>query len=145
MPAPPVFFGMMNLGDGPSAVMSEKPGALNKEYKPGERVGEFTLVSIEKQQVTLEWEGKKVVRPIENQLPAEAAQVAAERTAPAPAAPPQQAAVVQRQTGPGVDIGRGLRACVANDSTPAGAVVDGLKKVVTASPFGEVCRWEPAR
>jgi SAM-dependent methyltransferase len=49
------------------------------------------------------------------------------------------------QAGPGVDIGAGRRACVKNDSTPPGAVVDGLRKVVTESPFGPVCRWEPVK
>ncbi len=38
---------------------------------------------------------------------------------------------------------QGLR--LPDDSSPDGTVVDGMKKVVTATPFGSNCRWEPAK
>jgi len=47
-----------------------------------------------------------------------------------------------RPEGTGIDIGGDMRACVANDSNPAGSVQDGYRKVVSATPFGSVCRWE---
>lgn len=143
MPALPLFFGVMNLGDGPTAVISEKAGAPNKDYRTGDKVGDFKLLAIHSQSVELEWEGKKVTRQVEQPTEPERTETA-ERPANI-AAPRQAAPVVQRQAGPGVDIGRGVKACVPNDSTPAGAVVDGLRKVVTSTPFGEACRWEPAK
>ena len=39
-----------------------------------------------------------------------------------------------------------LKACNADDSSPAGTVVDGMKKVVSATPFGgTACRWEQTK
>ena len=43
---------------------------------------------------------------------------------------------------PGVDVGEGLKGCQVGDSTPAGAVVDGYRKVIAQTPFGGSCRWE---
>jgi hypothetical protein len=145
MPPAPVFRGAMNFGEGPIAILSEKPDAPHREYRIGQPVGEFKLVSVSAREAVLEWEGKQVVSRREElaerregdqqQRP----RPAVERTA----APP--AAAVKVQAGPGVEIGKGLRACLPNDSTPPGAVVNGLRKVVTDSPFGAVCRWEPVQ
>ncbi|MFB3828779.1 MAG: hypothetical protein ACE15B_18565 [Bryobacteraceae bacterium] len=142
MPPLPLFHGVMNLGDGPMAMMSEKAGAQNKDYRTGDQVGEFKLVAIHGQSVELEWEGKRVTRLVEQPVEPERTEAAEKRTI---VPEPRQTPVVQRQTGPGADIGRGVRACVPNDSTPAGAVVDGLRKVVTPTPFGDACRWEPVK
>jgi hypothetical protein len=146
MPPLPVLLGVMNLGDGPMAILSEKPNMPNREYRAGQQIGEFKLVAINSREIVLEWNGKQVVRRLEDLVQRHQREEAApQRTdGPAPAAP-APAAVTRVQAGPGVDIGRGVRACVANDSTPAGAVVDGMRKVVSDSPFGAVCRWEPVR
>jgi TonB family protein len=37
----------------------------------------------------------------------------------------------------------GFKRCELNDNTPAGTVVDGYRKVVSPTPFGEACRWDP--
>jgi hypothetical protein len=42
-------------------------------------------------------------------------------------------------------MGNSTRACVPGDTTPPGTVQDGLRKVVSKTPFGESCRWEPAK
>ena len=42
----------------------------------------------------------------------------------------------------GKDAG-GVRTCVAGDTSPPGTVLEGYKKVVTRTMFGETCRWEP--
>jgi hypothetical protein len=36
-----------------------------------------------------------------------------------------------------------VKPCAPGDKQRAGTVVDGYKKVVGKTPFGEVCRWEP--
>ncbi len=143
MPPLPVFHGVMNLGDGPIAIMSESPKTPHREYRPGQPIGPFTLVSVNSREVVLDWEGKQVAKAVEELTPPpeERQEVASRTEAP----PPQQAQAPKVQSGPGVDIGKGVRACVPNDSTPAGAVVDGMRKVVSDSPFGPVCRWEAVR
>ena len=140
MPAQPVLRGVMNLGDGPIAIMAEKAGAQHREYRKGEMVGEFKIAAIGAQEVVLEWEGKRVTRTVEQIAPAEQAQAVTERT-PGAAPPP----VVKTALGPGNEIAAGTRACQVNDSNPAGAVVDGFRKVVVPSPFGPSCRWEAVK
>jgi hypothetical protein len=142
MPPLPTLLGVMNLGEGPVVILSEKANAPNREYKAGQQVGEFKLVAINRQEIVLEWNGKQVVRRVEELIHRQQEEAAPPQRSEAPAK--AAAPVVQVQAGPGVDIGRGVRACVPNDSTAAGAVVDGMRKVVTDSPFGAVCRWEPA-
>ncbi len=140
MPPQPVLRGVMNLGDGPIAIMAEKAGAQHREYRNGDRVGEFQVVAIGAQEVVLEWEGKMVTRTVEQIAPAEQAQAVTERTSAAPPPP-----VVKTALGPGNEIAAGTRACQPNDSNPAGAVVDGFRKVMVPSPFGESCRWDAVK
>lgn len=140
MPALPLFHGAMNLGDGPIAIISETPKTPHREFRPGEQVGPFKLVAVTSREVLLEWEGKQVIKGIEllaasNEEPQQMQR--SEAPAPAPLPTPKV------EAGPGGEIGKGMRACVPNDSTPPGTVVDGVRKVVSSSPFGQVCRWVP--
>ncbi|HWB84994.1 MAG TPA: hypothetical protein VG675_12690 [Bryobacteraceae bacterium] len=140
MPALPIYRGMMNLGEGPVAIMSMTPNGVHQAVHPGESIGPFKLVDVNSQQITLDWEGKIVQKNVDDILESSAPAPAAEsRTAPPAAAP---APVAQTPKGPGVDVGKGLKACAPNDSTPAGTVSDGYRKVVSPTPFGESCRWE---
>jgi hypothetical protein len=34
-----------------------------------------------------------------------------------------------------------MKACQPGDTSPAGTVVDGYKKIVEQTPFGPACRW----
>ena len=43
---------------------------------------------------------------------------------------------------PGAETGTGIKGCQPGDNSPAGAVVDGYRKLVTETPFGKSCRWE---
>jgi hypothetical protein len=147
MPPLPVVQGLMNFGD-PGLIMSDKPGAVQKTYHKGEKVGPFKLVAFDSDHVVLDWDGEKVERKLDELLEkgpappppgsaapgAQAPSIA--NTAPLPSATPQ---------GPGVDIGGGFKGCQPNDSTPSGTVQNGLKKVEIATPFGRSCRWEPAK
>jgi hypothetical protein len=42
----------------------------------------------------------------------------------------------------GVDMGGGFRSCVAGDDSPNGTIVDGYRKELHPSPFGNTCAWE---
>jgi hypothetical protein len=147
MPDLPVAYGVMNLGDGPTAILSVKSGAQHRGYRPGEKIGDFKVVALNNKEIVLEWQGKYVKKNFE--------ELADRRpTVPQQAAPePQQQAPTQQTTtqsigkpeGPGQDMGNSTRACVPGDTTPAGTVQDGLRKVVNKTPFGESCRWEPVK
>jgi hypothetical protein len=121
----PIAYGVMNLGDGPTAILSEKPGAQHRGYKAGEKIGEFKLVALNNHEMVL--------------VPSE------ETTQTSPPAQPQTT-TVGRPTGPSaMDMGNSTRACVPGDTSPAGAIQDGFRKVVAKTPFGESCRWEPVK
>jgi hypothetical protein len=55
------------------------------------------------------------------------------------APPPPQA---NRPAQVGNDMGGGFFACVGGDSSPAGTVSGGFKKIVTVGLMGQSCLWE---
>ena len=140
MPSLPVYHGMMNI-DGPTAILSLGAGQ-HQAIRPGERIGQFTLVDVNTEGIAFEWNGQTVRKSVDELTrPATtAAQPAPEaRTeTPAPAAPPKPAL-----TGPGEDTGRGFKICAVADGNAEGTVIDGYRKVIYATPFGQACRWEP--
>jgi hypothetical protein len=152
VPPFPLARGVM-LWDGvpPTVVMSDKPGAPQKGYHPGDTVGEWQLVSVDNQYVVLEWDGKEFKKRLDELLDKTAlmtAEAPAQQGAPnAPAAltPVAQPLSTKTPDGKGPDMGGGYRGCVAGDTTPPGTIVDGLRKMVNATPFGSVCRWEPVQ
>jgi hypothetical protein len=141
----PVARGVM-LWNGlpPTIVMSsQKGGADQRGYHPGEKVGEWKIVSIDNKYVVLEWGGTQFQKRID-ELMDRTPIIIAEAAPPPnqPAAAPTKS-LAESKNGQGPDMGGGIKACVAGDKSPAGAVVDGRKKIVSPTPFGEVCRWEP--
>ncbi len=152
LPPFPVARGVM-LWDGvpPTVVMSEKSNGAQRGYHPGDTIGEWTIVSIDNQFVTFEWNGKQFQKRLDELLDktlvASEAPAAASPATPTnltPAAPAVQS-LSPKGAGPGLDIGGNMRGCVAGDSSPAGTIMDGMKKVVSATPFGSVCRWESSQ
>jgi hypothetical protein len=147
MPPLPAFHGTLNLGDrdGPIAILSLGAGP-EQAVHPGEPIGQFKLLDVNTEEITFEWDGKAVRKKL-NELasaspaPQPAAPVRAEGVAsPAPAP-----AALAKTSGPGVDMGGGFKACVPDDPTTPGTIVDGARKVVLPTPFGVMCRWEPVR
>ena len=132
----------MLFGD-PSIILSEKAGAPQKIYRAGDHVGDFTLVSFDNNHIVLDWDGESVDRPI-NALMAKIEGEPGGAAKRATSAPPPPKPVAT-SLGPGADLGAGYRACQPNDSNGSGAVVDGYRKVETATPFGKSCRWEVAK
>jgi hypothetical protein len=149
-PAPPfpVARGVMLWGGvPPTIVLSDKAGGQQRGYHPGEKIGEWKIASIDNSYVVFEWNGKQFKKRIDELLDRTPLTMA---EAPAPAGPagppkPAQSLAANATTGPGIDTGAGLKGCVAGDKSPAGAVVDGYKKVVSATPFGSSCQWEQVK
>lgn len=149
MPPLPVFHGLLNLGDGPTAILSEKPGAEHRDFRPGDQVGDFKLVAVNNEEIVLEWDGQTINKKIEELAdhsappPPQQAHLAAKTAGPPPAAKP--APPKPAPAAPGVDLGgRGIKACQPGDDSPAGTVADGMRKVIKQTPFGRNCYWEPA-
>jgi hypothetical protein len=146
MPALPAAYGMIDLGNGPIVILSERPGAQHRGYRPGETIGPFKLVAIKGQEITFEWEGKQVNKRLEEIIDKKAAESTAPpaeaQTAAAKPASQGITTLAPLKAGPGVELGADSRACVPGDTTPAGTVQDGFRKVVNKTPFGDSCRWE---
>jgi hypothetical protein len=148
MPPLPVYHGMMNIGpEGPIAILSVNATSAHQAVHPGERIGQFKLLDVSSEEMVLEWEGEVVHKRLDElsaRLTAPAAQQAAaepartETAPPPPAAPPPAA-----KSGPGEATQFGFKTCSVNDGNAEGAVVDGYKKVMHATPFGQSCTWEP--
>jgi hypothetical protein len=145
----PVAHGVM-LWDGvpPTIVLSEKAGGPQKGYHPGDVIGPWTIVSVDSSYADFEWDGKDFKKRIDELIDrtpiAEVSPAAASAAAkPAPAQPAALSSTAR--SGPGAETGGGYKACTPGDSSPNGAVVDGMKKVVTATPFGSGCTWEPVK
>ncbi len=146
MPPLPLVYGVMNLVDGTTAIMSEKTGAKHRGVRLGEKVGEFTLVAVSRDDITLEWEGKEVTKRLEELIdrggPAPAPQDAhpAPTTGQTPAPAPRP--VPKGDAAPGADLGNGKRGCNAGDTSPAGTESGGYRKKLYPTPFGDACQWE---
>jgi hypothetical protein len=151
-PPLPVARGVM-LWEGapPTVVLSQKGAADQKGYHPGDTIGEYKILAVDNKQIIFEWDGKKIEKRLDELMDRNSIE-----TAPAPAGPVAQAGLPAAnqnlnnsgKAGPGADMGGGNRACVPGDGTPAGTVVDGLKKTLVDSPFapnGKACYWQPAK
>jgi hypothetical protein len=146
MPALPVLYGVMNLLDSTTVVMSENAAAPHQGVRLGDQIGPFKLVAVNREDITFEWDGQPITRKIDDMLvrqPAPAAPSNVSARTPQPAARPSQAPPPKADAAPGADIGNGLRACQAGDSSPAGTMSSGYRKSVATTPFGSACRWEP--
>lgn len=156
LPAMPVYFGQIRLGD-PVIFLAFGNGA-QKRYQTGDKVGEFQIVGFTNETITLGWNDKKIEKRLD-ELKAKG-----DQGQPAAAAPAQQTAQNPASSGPqvkslsgpavldpskpdavlGPDFGD-YRGCVMNDPTPAGAVVDGYRKVVSTTLMGKSCHWEKVK
>jgi hypothetical protein len=154
VPAFPVARGVM-LWEGvpPTVVLSDRAGGAQKGYHPGDMIGEWKVVSIDNQFVVFEWDGKQFQKRLDELLdkttltsegPAPAAAASAAVTNLTPSAPTVQTLSSGRAEGPGVDLGGNVKGCVAGDTSPAGTISGGMRKVVTSTPFGSSCHWESA-
>lgn len=146
MPDLPVFYGLFILGGGPTAIMSEKSGAKHQQVGLGQKIGEFTLVDITRDQIVLDWRGEKLTKRISELVERAATKSpAAERTPESSAPPPPKVTnLAPAPARPGFDLAVSgeRKACERGDKSPNGTVVEGFRKVVRDYPFGgEFCEW----
>jgi hypothetical protein len=164
VPPFPAAFGMIGFGGEVVVLLADTTGK-QKGYHLGDAVGPFKLSGIRGDELTLEWNGqefKKSVTELKKlQAPTAAAEAAGasrekaeadfrridsgNRQYPPPTTPEQREQILRVDRGPGLNIGGPDRACDPNDKAPAGTVQGGFRKVVTPSPFGGICIWEPVR
>jgi hypothetical protein len=145
MPELPRYHGQMNLGDGPIALLVEHPGMAEKALNTGDVIGQFKLVDVNTNEITFAWtfNGATVRRTL-SQLADHTAVAAAEAPRPqnnaqAAPAPP----VVKSNLGAGEQTQFGFKQCLPDDSSPEGTVDRGYRKVISQTPFGKSCRWDP--
>lgn len=145
-PPLPSFHGMMNLGDGPFAIMSKTASGKQEEVHVGGMIGEFKLLDFNLKEITLEWDGRVIHKRAEDlpkgeaplaDFPGNNGFVSMPGVAPPPLPPP-----VLREMGPGKDNGNPFRPCQVGDSSPSGTIAEGYRKVVRPNPFGNECHWE---
>ena len=141
------------IGDPPTVMLSEAKGKPQRGYRPGDRVGEFKILAVTGADVTFEWQDKKFTKTLGELADREASKLLA--AAPPPPASdnaPSAAAAKPVTTlgggssaskqGPGQVMTPTMKQCQPGDTAPDGAIVDGFKKINTATPFGFQCRWE---
>jgi len=151
MPALPRVYGVLGLPSGAVAIMSEKTGAPQKKVRVGEGIGEFKIAKLDPQKITLQWNDKMVEKSIDELLDRTAVAAAAPEQSGRGAAPPAPTAAPAGPPVPaqfGVEIGapgNSVRACRPDDHSPAGTVLEGYKKSVEKTPFGDACRWLPSK
>jgi hypothetical protein len=146
VPPMPVYHGQMNLGGGPIVFLTAPGDAGRQSVRIGDKVGPFTLLDANTAELTFGWEGRTIRKTTEELLdhsipsPGPALASSAAAAAAAPTMP-------KTPTGPGAEMGDGTGRtyCDPNDSTPQGAVVNGMRKTSRSTPFGVSCWWEPAR
>jgi len=152
VPAFPKAYGVIDLGDGPLIFLVGQEGGRQRPYKQGDTLGPWKIAQIETDRVTLEWteQNKTFVKTLDELKDrAGAAGQQASSYTPAPSESPRVQPIADIKptgpvNGPGTtSTGSSVKLCNPGDTSPAGAVVDGYRKIVTRTPFGEVCRWEP--
>jgi len=151
VPPLPLFFGAMNFGDGPRVVLA-LPGKPQKTYVAGDKIGDFLLAAIEPSGLVFQWEDRTIRKRFDELR----ARTDASEQAPQPSATAQNAqpmseqpvtsvatvSTIQDTKGPGGEAGENLRYCQPGDSTPPGTIMEGYRKVVRRTPFGQQCLWE---
>ena len=150
MPPLPLAYGVMDLGEGPVALLAMK-GEAQRGYRLGEVIGEFKLVAASPAGLTFEWEGRRVSRRLEELRPDVKEIDASTAGAPPPraAAPtaPSTTSISTTEAGPkfGADLSADSKYCAPDDDSPEGTVVEGFRKVLRRTPFSTTCTWERVR
>jgi hypothetical protein len=158
MPALPAYFGQMAIGQ-PTVVLSSASNMAQKSYHAGEKIGPFEIVSFDHEKIAFKWEDKTVEKKLSDLMVKDAppAPVEQDPTKFPPQSQPLQARPAQAQSlgGTSSDIGNkpdatlgvdmvdGKRGCVNGDTSPAGTVVNGMKKMMPRTLMGFSCYWEP--
>lgn len=157
-PPLPKSYGLMLLGEKPRIILGSGPGN-QKSYVAGDRIGEIEIVKFDNRTITFAWNEKTVEKRLEelvdnNPMGNSGNQPQPGAPGAAPGAPKPPAAAGLTSIGPGEatnakiggDTGlNGTKSCTPGDNSPAGTVLNGMKKVLVQGMFGASCYWEPVK
>lgn len=152
-PSLPYLAGLVDFGDGPSALMTAQAGEPATWISVGGKVGDFVFEGVEGEEVTLSWneEPFTVTKDELNEAPAPVRPVRAQtvrsppggggRPAAATAAAGDLAGVGQdSRIGP--EMGPGRYRVMPGDDSPEGTEHEGFVKKTRSTPFGTTAWWE---
>ena len=150
----PRFIGLMDLGDGPIALMASDSKAIPKPVARGEKVGEFTFVDAQGDSITFQWQDE-TIEVSQAELKRSRAQAAGTSPNPRRSAgvrpqpvstarlDPQRQGQVggQYNIGPELTGRPGVHAADPKDTSPHGTEQGGFVKTVKKTPFGNQSWW----
>jgi hypothetical protein len=150
LPPLPSVHGVINMGDGPIVMMSDKQGERQRGIHPGEMIGAFKLISVNSEELVLGFEDRTVKKRLQELIvhkedPAPSSGGGQGGVANTGGVPPPPPSTVVGRPEPGVVLSEGVNNCQPGDNSPAGTVANGMRKVVMATPFGMACKWEAVK
>ncbi len=156
MPPLPSYYGQMAIGE-PSILLAS-PNAAQKRYHAGDKIGDFQIVSFDREKIEFKWNDKTIDKPLADLLAKERTPDPVSAAAPDPTARPAGPTASQAMTKTfgaapeaapakldpkiGTDMGAGNHACVQGETSPAGTEVNGYRKVIRGGLMGSTCFWE---
>jgi hypothetical protein len=164
-PPLPKSYGLMLLGEKPRIILGT--GAANqKSYVAGDKIGEIEIVKFDNRTITFAWNDKTVEKRLEDLVDNNPMGNSGNQPPPGGyGGPPPGAPGVPGAAKPapgagltalgageaanakiGADTGlNGTKSCTPGDNSPAGTVLNGMKKVLVQGMFGASCYWEPVK
>jgi hypothetical protein len=166
VPDLPLLFGTMNLGDGWCALMAPggQPTPVSKRVLPGEEIGGYKLVSIAGSQVVVEWSEKRFTIDVSEsarRVPRIVEKTVSTVTAASP--PKSPIPVVSAGIGSATTIASPIHSTETSGGrqgfspagynapqgapvdAPDGTVLNGKRKVIRKTPFGDQVWWEDVK
>ena len=110
---------------------------------PGEKIGQFKLVSVNAEEIALEWNGQQIRKSVDELWTAAVRRRPRRRRRPRTARLRLRHRRRRRPRDRATATRFGIKTCQPNDGTPDGTVVDGYRKTSGPTPFGSACLWEP--
>ncbi len=161
-PRPPLpsLSGVLNIGGGPIALMTLDTSRPYKPIRVGEKIGEFQLLAVAADEITLEWEGEAIHAAVSDLLarpaaaqPGQTAFGAASGASGASGAGQSPAAAVsttetvsrpgEYRIGPAMQGANGtIYVSLPGDTAPHGTTYQGKRKVVQRGLMGTTSWWE---
>lgn len=165
-PALPILIGVMNLGDGPIALMAATSKSSPRPVGIGGTVGEYTFLGLSGDKLKLSWQGEqievdqdKLAGEVDTRSHSDSRSSAASKGSRSAAArrsaaggrqtrqPETKNAAAENRKGIGgrYSIGAEFRPGVFHadsaDNSPDGTEAEGYRKVVRQTPFGSQSWW----
>lgn len=147
----PVLHGIADLGEGPSALLAERPGMRAQWVRPGEVVGPYQLESIGRDRLVLSRNGRRIeatATELRNpasrtaRTPRVGARTGLASTPVRSVARPSTARPANGRYRIGTEFRPGRFAADASDGAVDGTEYNGYVRRVQQSPFGAQHWWE---